>query len=766
MNQIENKINKLKYQIEILEKKQEYFGDEIKRLKFELDELRKNLPISDSSNELANTINNQTNSNEDKSRLEKEITPKPIKTTFPKKQKVKKVINWEKFIGENLISKIGVLFTLIGVIIGSKYAIENELVSPLTRIILGYSLGTALLLTALKLKTKYENYSAIVLSGALAILYFVSFSAYSFYGIINQSIAFGLMVIFTIFTVLSSLHYNKQVIAIIGLVGAYAVPFLLSDGSGRVHILFSYMAIINIGILVLSAKKYWKSLYYLAFGFTWIIYFSWFVQLMNHKEHFELAFAFAGIFFTIFYGTILANTLLRKEKLGKSDLGFQMTNSIIFYCIGIALLTKNHEHLLGLFTLGNGVLHFLVTLWIFRNKENYTKLFHTSIGLVILFISITFPIELDGYNVTILWSIEALVLFWLGRVKSISNYEKLAYPILLVSFISLVHDWGNNYFQSYYSNLFVVKKFLINWDSLGNILFAVSMGILSYIITYQSKESSLTKWKFIPKLFNYLIPIFFFFGVFMMFYLEINNYFKTEIYLSKIGNSIDFSIVNTRKVVISLWVLFYMSILALVNTFLIKKNTLGKTIIGLGVFACFLFLTRGLYSLSELREIYLDTSNQEFPVTKWNLGIRYLALFVFGGFITSNVFHVKKFTLVSKNLSFLFLHLAIVWVLSSELLHWMDIFSNKAGYKLALSILWAVYSLLLIVLGIWKKNKLIRFGAIALFGATVVKLFFYDLTHLSTISKTIVFVALGIILLIISFLYNKYKHIISDEKEN
>ena len=54
-------------------------------------------------------------------------------------------------------------------------------------------------------------------------------------------------------------------------------------------------------------------------------------------------------------------------------------------------------------------------------------------------------------------------------------------------------------------------------------------------------------------------------------------------------------------------------------------------------------------------------------------------------------------------------------------------------------------------------------GAIVLFGVTLVKLFFYDISDYDTLSKTIVFVSLGILLLIISFLYNKYTHRISDE---
>ena len=112
------------------------------------------------------------------------------------------------------------------------------------------------------------------------------------------------------------------------------------------------------------------------------------------------------------------------------------------------------------------------------------------------------------------------------------------------------------------------------------------------------------------------------------------------------------------------------------------------------------------------------------------------------------------------------LHISVLWIASSELINWMDITESTQSYKLGLSILWGAYSLFVIALGIWKKKKYLRIGAIILFGVTLIKLFFYDISHLDTIAKTIVFISLGGLLLIISFLYNKYKHIISDETFN
>src|SRR5687768_1136373 len=93
---------------------------------------------------------------------------------------------FEKFIGENLISKLGIGILVIGVAIGAKYAIDKDLISPLTRIILGYAMGFGLIGFAIKLKPKYLNFSAVLISGGMAIMYFITYFAFSLYHLIGQ----------------------------------------------------------------------------------------------------------------------------------------------------------------------------------------------------------------------------------------------------------------------------------------------------------------------------------------------------------------------------------------------------------------------------------------------------------------------------------------------------------------------------------------------------------------------------------------------------
>ncbi|RZL36112.1 MAG: DUF2339 domain-containing protein, partial [Pedobacter sp.] len=306
--------------------------------------------------------------------------------------------DFEKFVGENLISKIGILILILGVCIGAKYAIDHDMINPLTRIVLGYAVGAGLMAFAIKLKQRYENFSAVLVSGAIAIMYFITYAAYDFYSLIPQALAFLLMVVFTSFTVVAAIKYNKQVIAHIGLVGAYAVPFLLSDGSGKVGVLFTYMAIINIGILILSFRKYWKPLFYASFGLTWIIFVSWRMDLGSDNKFFGLSLLFSTIFFLTFYITNLAYKVTKKELFGFADVVILLLNSFIYYGIGYFILAenKNSVELLGLFTLANAVIHFVVSLIIYKKELADRNLFYLILGMVITFITIAVPVQLNG----------------------------------------------------------------------------------------------------------------------------------------------------------------------------------------------------------------------------------------------------------------------------------------------------------------------------------------------------------------------------------
>lgn len=781
----QDKINQLFEKQEILHKKQEALSKEIGELRTEIIQLKHSETKPLEEKEVIKVLSvNQIPETDEKPKTQQEKFQ--TEDSESKESEVSKIVqtsksksDLEKFIGENLINKIGIAITIIGVAIGAKYSIDNDLISPLTRIILAYLTGIGLLGFGIKLKSKYESYSAVLVSGAIAILYFITFLAYSLYGLFPQAIAFILMLIFTAFTVVAAINYNKQVIAHIGLVGAYAVPFLLSDGSGKVAVLFTYMTIINLGILFIAFKKYWKALQYSSFSITWLIFLSWFISNYDPEEHFILGAGFLIIFFAIFYLLFLAYKLVRKEKFNKGNSLLLVSNSFIFFGLGYSILSQHETgvHLLGLFTLINAVIHSIVSIIIYKQKLADKNVFYLIAGLVLIFITIAFPIQLDGNWVTLLWATEAALLFWIGRTKKVSIYEAMSYPLMLLAFFSIMQDWAMAYNTYHVADPESKITLFLNVNFLSSILFIVSFGFINKLNNDSKYPSLLDLWIKTTRILHYVIPAILIFTIYYSFQIEIDNYWNQlikdsaltiqhegEDYATNYFND-DLSVFRT------IWIinysLLFFALLSYVNIKKIKSKKLAYISIGLSTLTLIIFLTQALYSLSELRESYLSQSLAEYYHRgSFNIIIRYIGL-AFTALSLATIYQQikKKFNTKQYKEPFEYLlFTAILWVLSSELLNWMDISGSTQSYKLGLSILWGSYSLILIAYGIWKNKKHLRIGAIGLFALTLVKLFFYDISHLSTIAKTIVFVSLGILLLIISFLYNKYKSNIADEE--
>jgi hypothetical protein len=349
---------------------------------------------------------------------------------------------------------------------------------------------------------------------------------------------------------------------------------------------------------------------------------------------------------------------------------------------------------------------------------------------------------------------------------------------MLLAFISIFQDWylayGRNQFL--YDN--VRFRSIINIHFLSSILFVAAFGFILYLKNKAKYPSALGTKNWLTQIFSVVIPAIFLLSLYLAVRFEISAYFNqlyadSSLEIASDGDYYDNTyrdgdLRDFKVIWVLIYTLFFLTALSFLNRLKIKNRTLGYVGFFLNMAAIFVFLTQGLYVLSELRENFLnDQLTPYFESGVFNIGIRYVA-FIFLALI---VFISRKFRMenikhrVLSQLFNLVLHIVIVWVLSSELLHWLDIAENNAAYKLGLSILWGVYSLWLIVFGIWKNKQYLRIGGIALFGITLIKLFFYDISHLNTISKTIVFVSLGVLLLIISFLYNKYKNKISNENE-
>ncbi|PCH68536.1 MAG: hypothetical protein COC01_03690, partial [Bacteroidetes bacterium] len=210
------------------------------------------------------------------------VYPQPIKETTQKTENKKskksfseKYPDMEKFIGENLINKIGIAILVLGIGFFVKYAIDNNWINEVERVMVGILSGGLLLGFAHYIRKSFKSFSSVLVGGGLSIFYFTIAIAFHEYGLLSQTAAFVVMTAITGFSILLSIAYDRKELAVLAIIGGFSSPFMVSGMEGNYIALLTYITILNIGTLVLAYFKKWNILNILSYLATIFIYGSW-----------------------------------------------------------------------------------------------------------------------------------------------------------------------------------------------------------------------------------------------------------------------------------------------------------------------------------------------------------------------------------------------------------------------------------------------------------------------------------------------------------
>jgi len=270
----------------------------------------------------------------------------------------------------------------------------------------------------------------------MASVYFTTYAAFVYYSLLSFPLTFVLMVLFTFYTVFEAIRYDRQEIAILGLVGAYGIPFLISPNRGNPELLFLYMAIINAGILVLSIKKAWILMGRLAQAITWIIFIGWLVM----QEAVQLkgtGLLYMTLFFFLFFLNAIAPKVLRKEKLAVAHTYLLVLNNSALFVSALFVFGSSFENSsLATISLFLSLFAAAQALLFYGWKEDHTR---NAIGYYALSLFVVFiGFQWHGIVVTLLWLLTAVVLFVIGvRYKSIP-LRMAAIALMGVTLLKLV----------------------------------------------------------------------------------------------------------------------------------------------------------------------------------------------------------------------------------------------------------------------------------------------------------------------------------------
>ncbi len=706
-----------------------------------------------------------------KETIAEHVVQQPIQT--PPKPK-KAALGFEETIGARWFSIIGIVVLVLGIAIGVKYAIDQNLINETTRLVLGYLAGGIILSLALLYKKKYDVFSAILLSGAMSVMYFTTYVGYSHYHFYSAPIAFFIMAIFTGFTVFAAHIYNYEVIAIIGLVGGYALPPLLSTGSGEIQYMFGFMLILNLGVLALSFKKYWKFVNHIAYALTWLIFAVWMASSYKPEVYFGRTLFFATAFYLIFYMSFIAYKIFRNKPFSAWDIILVLSNSLIYFGIGYNAMNNEHyEFYQGLFCVLNAVFHLGFAV-LCKKKELVDKtIFYFIIAMVISFITMAIPVQLDGNYVTLIWLCEMVVLTWMTKKTNINTYKYLAYGLSLLAFGSLWHDWSNYSYFSNNTDTTLAFKPLFNRYFLTSI---IGTGVFGFV-WFLNKQMLITK---LSKIANVCLIVFGLIVCYMTFANEIMQYFNIQYRLSETKHYGDYgydwmdydSAWNSYS---GLWMIIYSIVFfSALSWMSIKKFTnaiFAYICWGMSFLMLVIGVTAGFAIISDLKMEAINNYSYS-VITTWNYNSRYLFL----PFVAIMIFMIYQFRNAEilkkiRPVNFWLFHMTILAVLSNELSHLMTITHledydhySKVAYRMGYTVLWGVYSMALITYGILRERKTLRFIAISLFVLTLLKLA-GDAMSMTMGYRLIVFIVIGIILLVVSFMYQKFKPLLFGKEE-
>jgi uncharacterized membrane protein len=223
------------------------------------------------------------------------VTPEPIPRTMAPPPPVKPLspatpkINWEQFMGVKGFAWLGGFALFLGVAFFVKYSFDNNLVPPELRVAIGFLTGLGLLVGGIVMSRKnFAALSQTLCATGVVILYAVTFSCRSVYHFefFSQLPTFLLMVLITAAAFLLAVRLNALVVAILGMLGGFLTPFLLSTGQDNPAGLFGYIAILDTGLIIVALHRRWHFLTALAALGTVVMQIGWAASFFQSGQYF------------------------------------------------------------------------------------------------------------------------------------------------------------------------------------------------------------------------------------------------------------------------------------------------------------------------------------------------------------------------------------------------------------------------------------------------------------------------------------------------
>ena len=233
------------------------------------------------------------------------LPPSPIPPPLPKP-----AFDWENLVGVRLFSWMAGIMLVIAAIFFLRYSLEQGWLGPAVRMAIGILVGAGLLVICeVRAARRYPVTANALDAAGIAILFSTIFASHALWGLLGVTPAFLLMALVAAVAVALAIRRDSPFIALLGLVGGFATPALLSTGQDRPIALFSYLMLLNAGLSWVALSRRWAVLIRLALAFTVVYQWIWVLRYLD-PERIALA---MGIFLAFPALHLLAPVLVGKK---------------------------------------------------------------------------------------------------------------------------------------------------------------------------------------------------------------------------------------------------------------------------------------------------------------------------------------------------------------------------------------------------------------------------------------------------------------------
>ncbi len=328
---------------------------------------------------------------------------------------IESILAW--LIGGNMLVRVGSVLLFFGAGFLLKYAAEHSQISIEVRM-LGIVLGACVMLgVGWYLRVSRPVYGLALQGGGLGLLYLTIYASFRLYDLLQASHALMLLALVAGAGVTMAVIYNARWLAILSFAGGFLAPILASTGLGNHVALFSWYAVLNVGIAMLAWHKAWRSLNLLGMVATFIITALWGNQFyqpafFNSVEPFLIGFGLLYLMIGVLFSIHRADP--EQEGFGRVDASIIFGTPVGFFLLQMPLV-HDFEHGMSLSALLSGLVY-LPVAWLAWKHENKTLMI-ALLSIAATLLTLAIPLEFDEAETAAAWAMEGIGLLWLGLVQ-------------------------------------------------------------------------------------------------------------------------------------------------------------------------------------------------------------------------------------------------------------------------------------------------------------------------------------------------------------